>query len=574
MKTQLTIIIAFLFIGLSYGQDGKPADFKIIDNQTINSQSYSIYAKSDAEKFTLKVCQGTQDDCPETGEFIIGVDSTVFFNAFTAFIKAEFDDGLVSTSLSAGESNAIKDIPNKIKAVEQKKVDDQLSDAQKLLRDIDENKNQYSGLLVLNKEAPYKITYFDIDKVKEDKRDNWDGGEDYPSRYATTEEGTDVLEIKNALVTFFNNKASTVYVEAELKYGDGTSEEIIFLNSQFSVPIRYFNYYGSTVSKNSERKENGKRITITIDYNDVFDYKSDQFFNYSVANSQVKLSNVEGSKYSSTAKVIQRRFFDFFTGIIYSDLMGFNTENSNALLNAQARLLIPLNLRNIGKWSLGRQFITSTNVALSNSFEDENRFIAVTDDESFSNFELLRRNNLFGKIGLEVITHEAKGWFTNISLGYSVAFYGTGFRYTQTQDGAEDMVINKQILSVAHGPFLNFEIRPQNNFGADVTFSIEDLNYSDSGTIGNRSFRGDIINEAGKDHFVMPFNLINIEASFYWLTNPETAKGGIYARLGSYFHTESNSIFPQFMVGYATNLTSFVNKFKTNTNDLKGEDEE
>ena len=60
----------------------------------------------------------------------------------------------------------------------------------------------------------------------------------------------------------------------------------------------------------------------------------------------------------------------------------------------------------------------------------------------------------------------------------------------------------------------------------------------------------------------MPYNLINIEANFYWLINPEKSKGGVYAKLGTYFNTDTNGVFPQLMVGYATNLTSFVNRFK------------
>ena len=53
---------------------------------------------------------------------------------------------------------------------------------------------------------------------------------------------------------------------------------------------------------------------------------------------------------------------------------------------------MPLNLRNIRKWSFGRQFLTTANVALDNSFQDETRFIDIKDTESFSNFDLLKKN--------------------------------------------------------------------------------------------------------------------------------------------------------------------------------------
>ena len=558
MKIRVLFFLCFISF-LLHSQTAIEGDYTLIDNITINSKSYTIYSKSNANKFQFKVFEsGTAH---ETTEYTNDINANTFFNFFTSFLKTKFDSALVVTSLSEKEKNSITQLSAKIQVVERKKSDAKRTELENLLVKVEEDKPRFSAKIIMNKIIPYKMRHSNgnsppsggnitlFSDVSDDERND-----DQP-----------VLEIIEAKITFFNNKASSVYIKAQLKKGAAT-EKLIFINNQYSVALRYFNRYGSVVST---RTKDGSWIT--IDYNHVFDYEMDEHFNYSIANSEVTLSHVEGSEFKNEAQVIQRRFFDYFTAVVYSDLMGFNTENANPLLNAQARLLVPLNLKNYRKWSIGRQFNAGTNIALSNSFDNENRFIAVTDDDTVSNFELLKRNNLYGELGLEALTHEAKGWFSHFSLGYKVKFYRTSFRYTQTIENAADMITNRQIISIGHGPFFNIEIRPQNNFGADVTIGLEDLNFSDSNTIANRNFKNDIIVETDKDHFLFAYNMINLNASFYWLTNPESSKGGIYANLGGYFHTDSNSVFPQFMVGYATNLTSFVNRFKVKGSSTKPE---
>ncbi|SFD39823.1 hypothetical protein [Algibacter pectinivorans] len=376
-----------------------------------------------------------------------------------------------------------------------------------------------------------------------------------------TSNGTGNLKVTSATVQFFNNKAATIKIRAKLN----ESIDLIFINSDFSVPIRYFNIYGSRVSTFMPEKDDfGQRTKIEIDYNDVFDFLNyKDSYSYSVANDKMELYKDKEGKSTHMAKVKERRFFDFFSAIIYSDLMGFNTESPNSLVNAQARILLPINLLNWKKLSFFRQLTAVTNFSMQNSFDDENRFINIKDEEQFNNFDLLRKNNLYGKLSVEVLTHEAKGFFTNIGLGYSAGFYRTGFKLTNIVDNEEDKIFTKQLFSIAHGPYLNFEIRPQSNFGADITFSLEDLNYAGDEKFNDASFSESLITNKGKDHFGMPYNLLNLEANFYWLTNPKTSVGGVYAKLGSYFHTNTNSIYPQFMVGYATNLTSFVDKFQS-----------
>ncbi|SDS25762.1 hypothetical protein SAMN04515667_1765 [Formosa sp. Hel1_31_208] len=586
MKSLLCFFTCLILTMASFAQKNESKQqYKLLDNIVVKDSVYSVYAKSESSIFTLKICN--VDSCALTQEYVKTTSHEILANSVLLRIKSKLDPSVIPSEIAATDKKALgKQLMDKLQAADLAALKASKNELENTLYAIDNEKDQYSAKLILNDSIPYEIHFGKTSQAKLDKA--------IETLNARTEEEKkteikhdsmleltsyqeqkteisnenkrfqngqpkDILKIIDAKIQFFNNKASSIYIKAILNR-DGKEEKLIFLNNQFSVPMRFFNNYSSTVTAETEDND-----VIRIEYNDVFDYESAQFFNYSIANQQVTLSNEKDSDYTNSEKVIQRRFFDFFTAIVYSDVMAFNSENPNSLLNAQAKLLMPLNLRNIRKWSFGRQFITTANIALDNSFQDESRFINIKDDESFSNFDLLTKNNLYAKISLDLITHEAKGWFTHISLGYNAAFYRTGLRYTETQPDVTDIVTERQLLSLGHGPYLNFEIRPQTNFGADVSFSIEDLNYSDTAMLGGRSFDNDLIQLTGKDHFVMPFNLINVEANFYWLTNPEKSKGGIYAKIGSYFHTESNSVFPQIMVGYATNLTSFVNRFKPKT---------
>lgn len=569
----LLVFLCLLTAASTFAQDDTPQpDYKLLNNIQVDAFVYSVYAKSEDTKFTLKICN--IDTCRITQQYIKTIHSDLLVADVLAQIKALLDTNLDISSVPDTQKQAIAELKEALKDRDAADLKAKNTELENTLYFIDNEKDTYSAKIVLNTLVPYDKTYrvlkrndstsnkdMNLLEQRMSRKDKMD-----PSKYKdTTELGQGDLKIIDAKIQFFNNKASSIYIKAELTENDVT-EKLIFENNSYSVALRYFNKYGSTISAQTKNLS-----WITIDYNDVFDYESDQFFNYSIANSQVTLSSKTIEEQSS--KVIQRRFFDFFTAIVYTDVMGFNTENSNSILNTQAKLLLPLNLRNWKKLTLTRQFVTTANIALNNSFEDESRFIALADDETFSNFDLLRKNNLYGKIQLDVLTYESKGWFLNTSLGYNVGFYRTGFRYTQTEETETDVVTSRQLLSLGHGPYLNFEIRPQTNFGADIFISLEDLNYNDIKSINDRNFKNDIIVDNAKHHFAVPYNLINLEANFYWLTSPETSKGGIYAKLGSYYHVDNRSIFPQIMVGYATNLTSFVNRFQPKAKDIIANDQ-
>ncbi|MEN8902092.1 MAG: hypothetical protein ABF247_12415 [Nonlabens sp.] len=523
MKTLLILFFALLSIQV-HSQNTE--EYKYLQTVIIDGMVYQLNYLEKDNSFQFQIIKDTVT--ATTDEY--GWDSykEVLATGIIQAINGSFSENLNLNTLDAVEKTALLALKEKI--LERKRAS--LEEEQRVLSDIDNAKDQYSGRLVLKKEAVIR---------KKETSDNCENdliNQLGPKVVLTNE----VVKINKALVQFFNNKASSIYVEATYN-----NEKIIFLNTSFSVPLRWFNTYGMSVTAITKNCE-----AITIDYNDVFDFESDQFFNYSIANDQVKLNTKTEKERSQPVK--QRRFFDFFTGVIYSDVLGLNSSNSNSVLNAQATLLVPMNTRNWSKVTATRQFLVSTSVALNNSFEDSTRFMGFQNGDRVNEFDLFTKRNINVDLYLDLLTYESKGWFLNTSLGYKGSFYRTGYRFTEVATGGLDQVQEGQVFSTGHGPYLNFEFRPQNNFGADINFHYESFEFSDQVELGTTDFEKNVLNQKG--------DLVHVKANFYWLTNPQNSDGGIYTSLGTSYHTGTDGVFPQFMIGYATNLTSFVNRIK------------
>ncbi|UOY05381.1 hypothetical protein L0P88_15655 [Muricauda sp. SCSIO 64092] len=536
------ISIALLVFIFSYGQEVKDSTrLKELMNyhKKISDAMENYNRLSDTDK------QDIFTACSVAGPFY---DYLVAKQEITMMEADIYNVGLLCDRFKKVEEEAKPETEER-ETEEDYEDENEQSEGQVLLATVDKGTTVSSGTLMLNKDVPFKRVT--------------DGREGQIKNFL--EDKSEKLEIKEAFVHFFNNKATTIFIQA-VYHSNGTEEKLTFLNNEYSIPIRAFNFYRpdrkdrtKTNTYELAAKTKGKE-SIVVAINDVFDYVNNNGFNYSVANTEVTLNTQDESK--TRKAIIQRRFFDFFTGVVYSDLLGVNSENSNSLLNAQASLLIPMNQKNSRKWTATRQFLTTANIALNNSFDDESRFIGFTDGDEVNHFDLLRKNNLNARIALDIITYESKGWFLNTSLGFSGAFYRTGFRNTLEAE-AGDNITEGQVFSLTYGPYINFEFRPQTNFGADITFSLENFTFNDSQEINGRDFANEILVNDESQDFLFKHNLLGVTANFYWLTDQNKRTGGIYARLAATYHTPTSSIFPQVFVGYATNLTSFVNKFNS-----------
>ncbi|MDO6598191.1 hypothetical protein Q4512_14805 [Oceanihabitans sp. 2_MG-2023] len=539
MKKLITLLV-LLFSVHCFSQEYHIVDYVVIGTQDNND--YQIHAKFNDNDFNLKIANKNAHE--ESIGIPYKVDEAVFNRAIINLIKEKLDTTVVHSDLS---DEAAKIILNKI------------SNKKKSLRSlteiIDGEPAQYSGKITLNQTIPLKR----VDTSKCNGQ----------TQNFLEENTTPKLHIEKAYINFFNNKASTIVLEGRVN--NDSTEKVTVVNNNFSVPIRFFNNYGS-----KNKFKTNKNICYELEYNDIFDFDSDQHFNYSVANDELHFD-----KDNLEQQVRQRQFFDFFTAVLYTDVMAFDNNNSNSLVNAQAKLLLPLNQKNstIGtaNYTLFRQMIAEANIALYNGSNDTFRTIEIsknsTENGSFSNFDLLTKNNINGSLSVDVLSHEAKRFFSYISLGYQGAFYRTALKTSIINSGDGDTAKDDEnissLISTSHGPYLNIEIRPQTNFGADVSLSLNNLSYSGANSIGDINIKETIVDN-GVEHFGFQYNVVNIKADFYWLTNPKKGKkGGVFARLGAYYHTQNYQVHPQLMVGYATNLTSFVNKFSPNKEEDK-----
>ena len=562
------LCLSLFFTGIAFTQDDNQNDenFDLIDLITIDGNSYRFRIKSDDKTFNLKVC--LNQDCKEAQEYIKTIEPDAFLDAVIYQINTQHGKSLTVTGVTGrNEDQSIKKILDKVKSYDEIMVREKLSDRDKVLSDIENAKDEHSGLLKLHDtvdnfkfEKPNKRYIKIYYEHLYDESENLKNPIDYEQCK---------IKLVDATLIFFNNKASTVAVNAQLVLGDKVIEDLEFYNYRYSIPMRAFTYYDNASSLVKARyvleAHTKTGYTIKVHANDLFDYKSFGNgkignFGFSIANQRLHVSNkIENS---NPTKVIQRRFFDFFTGVVYSDLLGINNESSNAVANAQASLLIPMNLGNWQEVTALRQFRLEFNVALSNSFEDDTRFIGFKDTETIDHFDLYRKNNLNGNIAIDLFSYESKGWFLTWSLGYNFGFYRTGYQYTAINDAGEDEVINGQLLSLTTGPYINFEFRPQENFGADISLSLLEMNLNDDAMVNDTSISDQLLVNDKSNPFLFKHNIVNVSAKFYWLINPGKSNGGIYANAGLAYHTPTQSSFPQLQVGYATNLTSFVNRFK------------
>lgn len=563
----ICICLVFTSIVVSQESNQKEDNFDLIDLIVIGGDSYRFRIKSKDKTFDLKIC--LNNDCNSANEYIKSFDSDSFLDGVIYQINTQHSKTLTKAGVSArGEDKLIKKILDKVKSYDDIIITEKLSERDKVFNNTQNTEDDHSGLLSLHNivdnfmyEKPNKLNVNIYYEQLYDDQYNLKNPVDYPNCK---------IRLIDATLIFFNNKASTVSVNAQLLDANNKLiEDLEFYNYRYSIPMRAFTYYDNASSLVKARyvleAHTKTGYTIKIHANDLFDYKSYGNgkignFGFSIANQRLHVSNVNDN--SNPTKVIQRRFFDFFTGVIYSDVLGVNTESSNSVANGQASILMPMNLGNWQETTALRQFRLEFNVALSNSFEDETRFIGFKDTDKINHFDLYRKNNLNGNLAIDLVSYESKGWFLTTSIGYNLGFYRTGYQYTNTNDSGEDEVINGQLLSITNGPYINFEFRPQENFGADIILSLNEMNLNDDDVINDMNISDDLLENDKSNPFLFKHNIVNVSAKFYWLLNPSKSNGGIYANAGLAYHTPTQSSFPQLQVGYATNLTSFVNRFK------------
>ena len=308
---------------------------------------------------------------------------------------------------------------------------------------------------------------------------------------------------------------------------------------------------GETNSIDCSMFDNG-----TISYSDVFNYYPyEHTHNYSVKNKEYRI------EVGDSVKIEERKLADYITPVIFSDFLGLNSNNSNGLVQAEAVAIIPLWIRNYKKYSLFPSIRVEFNASLYNGFDDESRFINEQGFSTFDStlisvnpFDFVKFANLNTGVSLNLFSAELKGLSSTINIGLGGRYLKSGFKYTQidTSLNNPDVITRDQLNSLSTEWIFNLQIRPQANFGADIFISHNYIHPA-----GSKN--GAIIDNLDVDFNQRQFMRFSLD--LYSKINPDVSQGGIYARLGGFFHYKTQEFYPQIMVGYATNLSSFVNRF-------------
>ncbi|WP_147676292.1 hypothetical protein [Algibacter pacificus] len=518
-------------------------EYKFINNIILKSNTkpeeskvYKVNVKNNNKSnyYILKFCDQTRV-CNETNEILYSTNKELFSQIIKDFIKINSDFTLVDDN----------DLTELFNLIDKNNEESKITAAKKplyetiasLVQAIENLETQHSGKLKLNK----TVRVYENKHVVE--------GSEFIADYAT--------------VRFFNNKAKDIVVVGTLT---SNNREFTVVNVQFSVALRSFrntlNYV--PISPNDDD------TNLSLNYNDLFEYyPNEENSNYSVRNKAYRIAA------DSIVPIEERKLMDYFTAVIFSDFLGLNDQNSNSLMQAEGRVKIPIWNRNYRWVSWIHALNADINASIYNGFDDNSRFITPSDftppmvddsstdmiDETkinstatINNFDYIKYNNLNAGISLDFLNIEMKALSTDWSFGYGLRYYRAGLKYTETTEDV-DVVKKYQLNALTHEFNTNFEIRPQLNFGADLNIALNWLH--DGGSVENL----DILYNTndGNDEK----KILRLQLNLYSKVDPSESNGGIYARIGGFYHLGAKDFYPQILVGYATNLSSFVNKFSS-----------
>jgi hypothetical protein len=372
-----------------------------------------------------------------------------------------------------------------------------------------------------------------------------------------------------ALIHFFNDRLDNIAIVGKLS--DDSETLYTLYNRKWSLPIReLLNRRQTNIFTTKDS------IIYQYNYQDVLKFLPDDSFNFAVKNQTVKLLP------GAPEDIEDRSISDYFTGIFFTDVLGLNSNNENSLIVAEGQIKIPFYLRNNRIWTFIDHFSAYVRLNLFSGFESGNRkvdlpnlivnditdFNETTQNFKTDNFNLFTNNNLDAGLQIVPLTLEWKGAASFINLRYGLRFLRTGVQYnisesTTTTDEQGVTITdvkfieqrNFQVYATGHEAEINLAIRRQGSLiGADITGGLNWI--SETGTNKDNV---NLITTNNTPNFKMELNL-------YAFTDSKKSDSGIFARLGMNYNLGNSRGYPQLLVGYATNLTSFVNKLSGDEN--------
>ena len=566
MKKTVFKIVLLLSCFYSSAQE----TFKLYDNFTFENVTYELNVAIDKvnKSYTLQILNNDEVD-QKSVKLIGNYDESLFLSTLselmTKIINEKNDDSTTPIKFSpSAELNAKWKVSydRLIKEINKYEVITELYDQ----LDI-----EYSGKISLNKTVKLRLINDDsndvrpkglvnnIKKIFTKKTNNQGQKSSIPatdtiaSAELTKKEEypmeTINFEVEYASIRFFNNRVNTISVVGIV--GDETTPRTL-TNNIFAIPFRFIIRDGSRLIVSYKDND------YAMEWNDLLDYKPEGTeYNYSVKNKNYKLQPKE------EVKVESRNLFDYFTAIIFSDFLGLNSNGNNSLLMAEGRVIIPLALVNDSQRYGPNYFEAYLNASLYNGQEEGSSFVEWRDPAlsagvvtKINTFEFFKKRNIETGLNLGIYAFEWRGISSTFTFDYGFQFYRSKLRYIKdTANNFDDF----QVYSIGHGPKLKIEIRPQVNFGADFNVGLMGFNYNglNKATDYNGDFKKDVLIKN-----TTLYNGMFVVTNLYTKLNDKETNNGLYFRLGVNYDFYSYDVSPQIMVGYATNLTSFINKFK------------
>jgi hypothetical protein len=552
MKTNFFISMILLFFTTVNAQES----YTFFDSFTYKSSVYELKIASNVatKSYKVKICKSATD-CEESSELSSDFNSTVFCVA------------LEETMAKAKLLNAAMTDLDKRETIEQwkimyNKLFKNLNKKEVITELYDNQSTEYSGKLKLKKtvvatrffsECDLKKRLKELEKKLETpslkgKKLKTQVVADLQKELNTIPKKTIEFKPEYSSIRFYNNRINTMAVVGKID-----DKEYTIRNSKFSVPFRFLN----NNQFNSYLYIYVDGIPYAINWDDLLDYNpQENEFNFTVKNKNYKLQKDEEIKIES------RNLFDYFTAIVFSDFLGLNNSGNNSLLMAEGRAIIPLALVNKSQHNMINYFEGYLTTSLYNGQEEGTNFVTWKTNAANSGlpdkialFDFFKKRNIETGLNFGIYNFEWKGISTNIIFDYGVQFYRTKLRYVKdTLNTTEDF----QVYCIGHGPKVKFEIRPQVNFGADLNIGFLGFNFNGMNSSGGlRKELKKAIDD--KPTFLNNFYILS---NFYTKLNDKESNSGLYFRLGAFYDFDTSDIAPQVMVGYATNLTSFINKFK------------
>jgi hypothetical protein len=564
-------------------------EYKLFDNFIYNGTTYELLVKNNEtdKNYSIQIKESDTKKA-ESVNLTYKYDENVFVSTIEQLLKGEqlVNEEINKQTLIDILTPKWIDIYRRLfKDLTKKEVITELYDNQEIeyAFNIKLNKESKSDKARIPLEFDEKGNYHAIKKqVKKRKRDandlkcvKADQVNDEKVTLAKNYKGMYSFEPKYASIRFFNNRVNKIAVVGDLFKNEGLFQsDITMTNSSYSVPFKYLIKDGGKLTYSIDGYD------FLIDWNDLLNILPiDTEYSYAVKN---KSYHLEPNK---PVKVESRNLFDYFTAIIFSDFLGLNNTNNN-LLSAEARALIPLALVNKGRWNSPEYVETYVNTSIYNGQEDAVGEV-LWDGKKSSKipiFDFFKKRNIEAGVNLGLCAFEWRGISSTFTFGYGAQFYRTKLHQKRDQDDLNPAIDeNIQLYAIGHGPKLKIDIRPQTNFGGDLNIGLLGYNFNgfnknvtttsfvNVSKIDNTTtpptttttkeqtsfdFKNDVL-----DHDRTFFNTLYIVSNLYTKLNAKESNSGLYFRLGVFYDFHTYTVSPQIMVGYATNLTSFINKF-------------